>query len=200
MRSGEVVPPNELGMIVSNIGVTPGFSAIYTPNSAPHTAFRPGELERGTQSGQLRIHESSARRQLHEDLPQLSAYFQIGRIGGFRAEPRHARSDRRSGQRDEPGQGSRHSQRHCANKVRRLPRVSDVLVPQDIDYPALQHRHRPRAGEPDLGLSQKEVVDNVITALTSNQMIAPSYWVDPKKRQRLSADCPVSGRRNPLLK
>ncbi len=26
----------------------------------------------------------------------------------------------------------------------------------------------------------KEVVDNVITALTSDVMIAPSYWVDPK--------------------
>ena len=32
----------------------------------------------------------------------------------------------------------------------------------------------------ELGLSAKEVVDNVITALTSNGMIAPSYWVDPK--------------------
>jgi multidrug efflux pump subunit AcrB len=31
-----------------------------------------------------------------------------------------------------------------------------------------------------LGLTQKEVVDNVVTALNSNQMIAPSYWVDPK--------------------
>jgi multidrug efflux pump subunit AcrB len=31
-----------------------------------------------------------------------------------------------------------------------------------------------------LGLSSHEVVDNVITALNSNQMIAPSYWVDPK--------------------
>ena len=31
-----------------------------------------------------------------------------------------------------------------------------------------------------LGLNQKEVVDNVITALTSNQMIAPSFWIDPK--------------------
>ena len=28
-------------------------------------------------------------------------------------------------------------------------------------------------------LSATEVVDNVITALTSNSMIAPSYWVDP---------------------
>ena len=32
----------------------------------------------------------------------------------------------------------------------------------------------------ELGLDQREVVDNVITALTSNQMIAPSYWIDPK--------------------
>src|SRR5207248_8722423 len=37
---------------------------------------------------------------------------------------------------------------------------------------------RMRAAE--LGLSQREVVGNVITALTSNQMIAPSYWVDPR--------------------
>ena len=32
----------------------------------------------------------------------------------------------------------------------------------------------------ELGLNEKEVVDNVITALTSDGMIAPSYWVDPK--------------------
>jgi len=34
------------------------------------------------------------------------------------------------------------------------------------------------AGE--LGLTQKDVVDNVITALNSNYMIAPNYWVDRK--------------------
>jgi multidrug efflux pump subunit AcrB len=53
------------------------------------------------------------------------------------------------------------------------------LVPQDIDDPALQlDIDRNRAGE--LGLSSKEVVNNVITALTSDQMIAPSFWVDPR--------------------
>ncbi len=38
--------------------------------------------------------------------------------------------------------------------------------------------NRERASE--LGLTPKEVIDNVITALTSDVMIAPSYWVDPK--------------------
>ena len=63
--------------------------------------------------------------------------------------------------------------------IRQLPGVSDVYIPQDIDYPSLRlDIDRERAAE--LGLDQREVVDNVITALTSNQMIAPSYWVDPK--------------------
>ena len=54
-----------------------------------------------------------------------------------------------------------------------------MLIPQDVDYPALQlDVDREKAAQ--LGLSQKEVVDNVITALTSNGMIAPNYWVDPK--------------------
>ena len=30
-----------------------------------------------------------------------------------------------------------------------------------------------------LGMTASDVVDNVVTALTSNGMIAPSYWVDP---------------------
>ena len=66
-----------------------------------------------------------------------------------------------------------------AAKIRKIPGVADVFIPQDIDYPALQlDVDRMRAGE--LGLDQREVVGNVITALTSNQMIAPSFWIDPK--------------------
>ena len=30
------------------------------------------------------------------------------------------------------------------------------------------------------GLTPRTIVDNVITAMTSNRMIAPSYWIDPK--------------------
>ena len=66
-----------------------------------------------------------------------------------------------------------------AARTRDLPGVSDVYVPQDLDYPALRLEiDRTNSGK--LGLTQREIVQNVITALTSNQMIAPSYWVDPK--------------------
>jgi multidrug efflux pump subunit AcrB len=66
-----------------------------------------------------------------------------------------------------------------SQKVGQLKGVSDVLIPQDLDYPGIQLNVNREMGA-RLGLSSQEVVDNVITALTSNGMIAPSYWVDPK--------------------
>jgi multidrug efflux pump subunit AcrB len=46
-----------------------------------------------------------------------------------------------------------------------------------MNYPALR-LNVDRVHAAELGLSQKEIVDNVITALNSNTMIAPNYWVD----------------------
>ena len=172
-----VVPPNELGMIVDNIGITTDFSAIYTPNSAPHTGFVQVSLKESHKVGSYEYMQK-VRARLDEDLPQVSAYFQSGglvdavlnmgmpapidvQISGSSLKKSYAVAS------------------DIASQVRGLPGVSDVLIPQDIDYPALQlNIDREKASL--VGLSQKEVVDNVITALTSNGMIAPNYWVDPK--------------------
>jgi len=47
----DVVPRRDLGMIVSNIGITPDFSAIYTSNSGQHTAFVQVSLKEGHKIG-----------------------------------------------------------------------------------------------------------------------------------------------------
>src|ERR1700752_1526154 len=73
----EIVPPNELGMIVSNIGITTDFSAIYTPNSAPHTAFVQVSLKEGHKVGSYE-YMGKVRRKIGQELPQLSTYFQSG--------------------------------------------------------------------------------------------------------------------------
>ena len=60
-----------------------------------------------------------------------------------------------------------------------MPGVGEIYIPQDMNYPGLRlDVDRVHAGE--MGLTQKDVVDNVITALNSNYMIAPNYWVDRK--------------------
>jgi len=172
-----VVAPSDLGMIVSNIGTTPGFSSIYTPNSASHTAFVQVSLRDGHAVGSYE-YMNRVRRRLRDRLPELAAYFQSGglvdavlnlglpapvdiQVSGMNLERTYRTA------------------LEIAAEVRRLPGISDLLIPQDLDYPSLRlDVDRERASL--VGLSQKEVVHNVITALTSNQMIAPSYWVDPR--------------------
>ncbi|HKD52443.1 MAG TPA: efflux RND transporter permease subunit [Candidatus Acidoferrum sp.] len=172
-----VVPHKELQIIVSNIGITTDFSAIYTPNSAPHTAFVQVSLKEDHKVGSYE-YMRRVRGQLEEKLPQLSTYFQSGGLVdavinlGLPAPI----DIQVSGNNLDQVYGTAAK---LAQPVRELKDVSDVLIPQDIDYPALElDVDREKAGL--LGLSQKEVVDNVITALTSNGMIAPNYWIDPK--------------------
>lgn len=173
----KIVAPEDLGMIVANIGTTPDFSAIYTPNSAMHTAFVQVSLKEDHKAGSYE-YMSKVKQRIAAELPELNAYFQSGglvdavlnlglpapidvQVAGSNMENAYATALKLSG------------------SIRKLPGVADVFIPQDIDYPALQLEvDRTRASE--LGLGQKEVVDNVITALTSNQMIAPSFWIDPK--------------------
>jgi hydrophobic/amphiphilic exporter-1 (mainly G- bacteria), HAE1 family len=173
----QVVPDDELGMTVSNIGITSDFSAIYTPNSAPHTGFVQVSLKEGHKIGSYE-YVRQVRRKLRAEVPEVSAYFQSGGLVdsvlnmGMPApiDIQISGSSLRQGYA---------TAAQIASQVRALPGVSDVLIPQDIDYPALQlNIDREKASL--VGLSQKEVVDNVITALTSNGMIAPNYWIDPK--------------------
>jgi multidrug efflux pump subunit AcrB len=172
-----LIPPSELGMIVSNIGATPDYSAIYTPNSAMHTAFVQVSLKDGHKVGSYEYMEK-VKGKMAADLPELVAYFQSGGMVdavlnlGLPApiDVQVAGSNMRL---------SYETAVQLAKQIRGIKGVADVFIPQDIDYPALKiDVDRTRAGE--LGLDQQEVVGNLITALSSNQMIAPSFWIDPK--------------------
>ena len=172
-----VIPNRDLDMIVSNIGITPDLSAIYTSNSAMHTAFVQVSLKEEHEVGSYEYMER-LRRKLANDLPQVSAYFQAGGLvdsvvnQGLPAPLDIQVSD------SDLGEAYAIAQK-MALQLKGSQNVSDVLIPQDIDYPGLElNIDRQQASL--LGLTPRDVVDNVITALTSNGMIAPSYWVDPK--------------------
>ena len=173
----QTVPPKDLHLIVSNVGVIPGFSSIYTSNAGPHTATVQVALNEGHQVSSFEYMDT-VHRKIQENLPELTTYFQSGGIvDAVLNQGLPAPIDVQvSGSNLEAGY---RMATRLASEIRKTPGVSEVYIPQDIDYPSLHlDVDRLRAGE--LGLSQKEVVDNVITALTSNGMIAPSYWIDPK--------------------
>ena len=173
----EEVGTEDLRLVLSNIGSVPGFSSMYTPNSASHTAFVQVSLNENHRAGSYEYMDK-VRTRIRRDLPQVTTYFQSGglvdavlnlglptpidvQVSGSNLEAAHGTAVK------------------LAASIGRLSGVNDVLIPQDIDAPAIQ-MDIDRVQAAKLGLTQKEVVSNIITALTSNAMIAPSYWVDPR--------------------
>jgi len=172
-----VVKPSDLDMVVSNIGVYPDLSAIYTTNASMDTAFVQTSLKErhsiGSYEYMRRVQNRIAR-----DLPELSAYYQAGGLVDAvinQGLPAPIDIQIKSQNMDK----SYALARQLAAQIQQLPTVRNVYIPQSINYPGLAlNIDRERASL--IGLTAKDVVDDVITALTSDGMVAPSYWIDPK--------------------
>ncbi len=173
----QVVKPDDFNMIVSNIGVYPDLSAIYTSNTAMDNGVIQVSLKEDHKIGSYK-YMSMVRRRVSREVPEVQTYFQAGGlVDSIVNQGKPAPFDVRvSTMSFKAGDAVAQD---IAAKARKLGDVSDVLIPQNIDYPGLQlNVSRQRAAI--LGLTEENVVNGVITALTSNGMIAPSYWIDPK--------------------
>jgi HAE1 family hydrophobic/amphiphilic exporter-1 len=118
------------------------------------------------------------RKRVEAELPELRTYFQSGGlVDAVLNQGMPAPIDVQVSGSDL--QSANGVAQQLARQFASVRGVADVYTPQDMDYPSLRvNVNRERASQ--LGLSPQEVIDNVITSLTSNAMIAPSYWVDPK--------------------
>ncbi len=171
-----VVKPRDLDMIVSNIGVYPDLSAIYTTNASMDTAFVQTSLKQDHSIGSYE-YMRRVQAELSRQIPELSTYFQAGGlVDGVINQGLPAPIDVQIGSNDMDSAYALAGQ--MATKIRAMPGVANTYIPQSINYPGLQlNIDRQKASL--IGLSAKDVVDDVITALTSDGMIAPSYWIDP---------------------
>lgn len=171
------IDPADFRMVVSNIGVVNDFSSLYTTNSGQYTATIQTQLADDHKTGSF-AYMDRIRDAIAAKYPDLRTFFSSGSmVDAILNSGMPAPIDLQVSSRD---------LRRCyriaqdlSARIRQLDGVGNVYIPQDMNYPALRMNiDRVHAGE--LGLSQKDVVDNVITALNSNIMIAPNYWVDYK--------------------
>ncbi len=171
-----VVRPSDLDMIVSNIGVYPDLSAIYTTNASMDTAFVQTSLKQDHSVGSYEYMQR-VRQRLARELPELSTYFQAGGlVDGVINQGLPAPIDIQVSSMDM--EKAYALANNLSQRIKAFPDVSGVYIPQDLDYPGLAlNIDRERASL--IGLSAKDIVDDVITALTSDGMVAPSYWIDP---------------------
>ncbi len=168
---------HDLRMVVSNIGIVPDFSALYTNNAGPYTATVQAALNDDHKVSTF-AYMDRVQNEIAQQFPDVRTFVQTGSMvdatlnSGMPA-PIDVQVTGRSNRQDYQ------IAQELGNQIRKLRGVGQVYIPQDINYPAVRMDiDRVHAGE--LGLTEKDVVDDVITALNSNVMIAPNYWVDYK--------------------
>lgn len=200
----EVVDPDDLELVLANIGVSSRWSAIYTSNNGPHAAFVRVQLRSGfggspqtpqTFAGEIPPPYHVLRRTPGRKTPTL-AY----------VERLRARLAERFPGNDfffETGGMIRRIlnagalapievQVYCRDpvlrqqvagdldaRVARLPGVTDTYLPQGMQLPQLKIEvDRTKAAL--VGLTETDAVRNVITTLMSSAQLAPNFWIDPR--------------------
>jgi multidrug efflux pump subunit AcrB len=172
-----IVGPHDFKMVVSNIGVVDDFTALYTDNAGEYTSTVQVALN-GDHDTSSFDYIARVRKAIAAELPDVRTFFQSGSmvdaiINSGMPAPIDVQVSSSSLKRNYS------FAQDLATRFRTLDNVGEVYIPQDMNYPGIRlDVDRVHAGE--LGLTQKDVVDNVITALNSNYMIAPNYWVDDK--------------------
>ena len=171
------IDPKDVKMIVSNIGVVNDFTSLYTTNAGMYTATIQTQLSEGHKTGTPEYMDK-VRKAMAEKFPEVRTFFASGSmVDAIINQGMPAPIDVQVNTRDLDLTYS--TAQELARRIRMLPNADQIYIPQDMNYPAVRMVvDRVHAGE--LGLTQKDVVDNVITALNSNYMIAPNYWVDYK--------------------
>ncbi len=171
------VEAKDLKRIVSNIGVVPDFSALYTTNSGPYTATVQVALNEPHALSSFEYMDR-VQKAMASQFPDIRTFFSSGSmVDAILNMGMPAPIDV---QVSSPDLHEIYGiAQNLADRFREVHGVGQIYIPQDMNYPTLRlDVDRVHAGE--LGLTQKDVVDNVITALNSNYMIAPNYWVDRK--------------------
>ncbi|MGH7206989.1 MAG: efflux RND transporter permease subunit, partial [Nitrospiraceae bacterium] len=171
------IPASELDQIVANIGLPHGWMVLFTPVNGPHQGFLLVSL---TREHRLRTEEVIARlrRRLAQEFPGLKFSFQTGGIVsdvlnfGLPAPI------------DIKVSGPKLTEvAEAASRIRaaaaQIPGTADVQVRQGMDYPEL-HLEVNRTKAAYVGLTQQQVVTDLITGLSSNITLNPGYWIDPK--------------------
>jgi len=173
----QVVDRKDFKMVVSNIGVVPDFSALYTTNAGPYTATIQVALNDGHHVSSFQYMDR-VQKEIGARFPEVRTFFSSGSmVDAILNTGMPAPIDI---QVSSPDLHQIYGvAQDLAARVRQIRGVGEVYIPQDMNYPALQ-LSVDRVHAAELGLTQRDVVNNVITALNSNYMIAPNYWVDRK--------------------
>ena len=167
---------SEVEMIISNIGVLMDWPAAYTWNSGPMDAFVLVQLEDDRTRSSLE-HVEFLRRELPTRFPGVEFAFDTAgmltsALNFGLPSPINIRVEGTKG----------YDQAYDIAKTIRadvaaIPGAADVRIQQKLDYPQIAiDVNREKAAY--YGLTQEDVVKNIVTATNSSINFKPAFWID----------------------
>lgn len=175
----EEIPDDDLDIVLTNAGLSSRWSAIYTPNNGPHASFVRVQLRSGFEGRTTATHVyvDKIRTRLIDLFPDHTFFFETGGMirrilnGGATAPIEIQVYGRDNAAR-------RALADTLTRKVAALPQVQDTYRPQAIDLPQVRI-NVDRAKAALVGLTETDVIRNVVMALMSSAQLAPNIWIDP---------------------
>jgi len=172
-----IIPERERSVLLDNIGVPQGINLAVTETSTISSAdgeilvnLRP-DKRRGTAS-----YMREMRRRLPREFPELSFYFQpadiVSQILNF-GLPAPIDIQVAGLNREETYRAAR----AIEARVSRVPGAVDVHLHQVVDAPRL-HVAVDRTRAAEVGLTQRDVANNVLVSLASSILVTPNFWTD----------------------
>ncbi len=175
----ELIEPADRTLMLDQIGAPGGYNLAITDSA--NVSSNDGELlvvlsDARTHSTQ--DYERILRRELPTRFPQLQFYFQpadiVTQILNFGLPS--AIDVQISGQKRDLTYAAA---RKLETALQKVPGLVDVRLHQQVDAPKFQFEvDRSRAAE--VGLTQRDIANNVLLAVSSSGQVAPNFWSDPK--------------------
>ena len=174
-----VVEADDLEMILSNVGLSSRWSAIYSPNNGPHAAAVRVQLRSGFAGRRTPTVEyvDRLRTRLAEAFPSTDFFFETGGMirrvlnaGAVAPIEVQVRGRDTTVRRD--------FARRLNSRLAKLSHIQDTYLPQGMELPQLViHVDRDRAAQ-QYGFTETDVLRSVFTSLMSSAQIAPNLWID----------------------
>ncbi len=173
----ELIPFQDLKMIIINAGVYYGYPAAFTPNSGTQDAFFNIELTEDRRHTS-QFYAKLLRQKLPVSFPDLEFGYELGgllssalnggliapidiQIGGF--DPKEAHEFATT----------------LLLKLKMISGAVDVRIRQRFDSPEIRLQIDRRKAS-DIGLSADTILKNIVGSIANSSSYSPSVWIDPK--------------------
>jgi multidrug efflux pump subunit AcrB len=174
----EVVPASELAGISDNVGLPVSYDLAFyqTDTIGPQDADVLVQLQ--PTHGATAKYEAAIRDALGRRFPNVTTYFQaadiVSQILNFGLPA--AIDVQISGM-------DLHRDADIAERLRaemaKVPGITDLRIAEPLDYPAFRVEVD-RAKALELGMTESQVASSLLTSLSGNSLLQPTFWLDPK--------------------